>query len=213
MNLKNKYGIREIHTRNLYRMEKDFSYLNANPHQRLDILVDIFSLISRINVKLISVVIDKNEYYNDYTDDAVENRAWTYLFERCDMCIADLGKETGNYYENGLIISDHHTSDMHDEEIRRCLQAIRIHGSAYHTIKHVIEEALFVTSRWRNFIQLADAIAYCSVMFILKDDFFIKQFMTIQNQFRKDRNGNIRNSGFKVFPERDVLWEDLNLPP
>lgn len=64
INLKNKHGINNIHTRDMYRMEKEFSYLNNNPDQRFDILGDIFSLISRINVKLISSVIDKNEYYN-----------------------------------------------------------------------------------------------------------------------------------------------------
>lgn len=129
------------------------------------------------------------------------------------MCISELRNETGNYYENGLVISDHHTSDQHDEQIRRYLQNIRLFGSAYHTIRHVIEEPLFVMSRWRNFIQLADAVAYCSVMFILRDNFFIKQFVTIKERFRRDSHGNIKNYGFKVFPESDALWEDLDLPP
>jgi hypothetical protein len=67
-------------------------------------------MISELDVVLISSIIDKNKYYADYTDDAVEYRAWKYLFERCDKGIDDLCQLSGNRNESGLIIVDRHTS-------------------------------------------------------------------------------------------------------
>ncbi len=57
--LKKQRGIPEIHTRNIFRMEKEFVNLQTRPLQRLFILGGIFSLIARLNVTLISSIIDK----------------------------------------------------------------------------------------------------------------------------------------------------------
>src|SRR6266496_2622935 len=141
-------------------------------NDRDDILTDIFRMISKLNVVLISSVIDKQQYYNQYNDDAVEYRAWTHLFERCDMYISDLCKENTNLNENGLIIVDHHTLYKHDELIKDYLHEIRISGSTYHRFDHMIEEPFFTQSAWRNLVQLADAVAYCSVMYLLNHHFF-----------------------------------------
>jgi hypothetical protein len=129
-------------------------------------------MISKLNVVLISSGVDKYKYYSDYTDDAVEYRAWKHLFERCDMAIDDLCELTGNRNESGIIVVDRHTSHEHEHKIRDYLAEMRIFGSEYHRFEYVIEEPLFSPSGWRNFIQLADAVAYCSVMCLLNDSFF-----------------------------------------
>lgn len=183
-------------------MEKEFYYLRKNPNERLIILGDIFEVIARLDLTLISSVIDKQKYYSQYTDSDAEFRAWTYLFERCDMHISDI---SGGTVETGLLITDHHSSPQHDSRIKDYLRGIRLFGSGdqvkYHRFDHMIEEALFTPSTWRNLIQLADAVAYCSVQTLLNDAFFTKQFLTIQNKFRTSKAGEIKNYGFKVFPE------------
>jgi hypothetical protein len=181
-------------------MEKEFSYLCNFPEKRLNILEDIFSMISRLDVVLISSVINKDHYYNQYTDDAVEYRAWKHLFERCDMGISDMCKASGNTEENGLIIIDHHSDPTHDEQIKNYLREMRLYGSGFHLFDHMIEEPLFTPSAWTNIIQLADAVAYCTAMYLWNDVFFVKQFMTIQNKFRKGKDGDINNYGLKIFP-------------
>jgi hypothetical protein len=117
------------------------------------------------------------------------------------MGLSDLCQLTGNHNESGLIIVDRHSSHDHDQIITNYLAEIRLFGSEYHRFEYVIEEPLFTPSRWRNFIQLADAVAYCSVMQLLFDGFFIKQFSTIRNRFRSNTTGDIRNYGFKIFPD------------
>jgi hypothetical protein len=199
--MKAKWSIPVIHARNLYQGVKEFEYLLKYPKQRLNILSDIFEMISGLDVVLISSVIDKYKYYKEYTDDAVEYRAWKFLFERCDMGLSDLCQQAGNRNESGLIIVDRNTSHEHDQIIRDYLAEIRLYGSEYHRFEYMIEEPLFSPSQWRNFIQLADAVAYCSVMKLLNYSFFIQQFSAIQSRFRASRTGDIKNYGFKVFPE------------
>jgi hypothetical protein len=209
--VKNRYNISEIRTRNIYTMEKEFSYLKMNPDQRYIILGDIFSMISKLNVILITSAIDKQKYYVQYIDDAAEYRAWIHLFERCDMCISDMCKKDG-YFESGLIIIDHHTSDEHDELIKDYLREVRISGSGYHRFEHMIEEPLFTPSKWRNIIQLANAVAYCSAMYLLNNEFFVKQFLTIQSKFRTDQNGDISMAS-KYFQRKKHCGEMCASPP
>ena len=197
--LKYRHSISEIHTRNLYTGTKEFNYLSQYPETRIRILGDIFSLIAQSDITLVSSVINKPEYYAQYSENDVEERAWKHLIERCDMGIADLSRQNNNLFENGLIITDHYTSDKHDEKIRSLLQIMRIYGTGFHSVKYIIEDPLFTISKFRNFIQLADAVAYCTVNFLLEDQFFKIQFETIRHRFRA-LNGEIRNIGLKIFP-------------
>jgi Protein of unknown function (DUF3800) len=200
ISLKQKYGIPEIHARNIYMMDKEFDYLHYDPSVRLQILQDVFTLISKIEVTLVSSVIDKVKYLQDYDDGQEEFRGWTHLIERCEMGVADLCRQQ-NFLENGLIITDHNTSDAHDDIIRNFLQIIRIKGTGFLTVNHIIEDPLFVVSKFRNLIQIADAVAYCTVKYILNDQFFVSQFEIIRPRFRHSPIGDITNYGLKIFPE------------
>ena len=198
--LKQKYSIQEIHTRNIYMMDKEFIGFRNIPSARLVVLNDIFKLISSLPITLVSSVIDKEKYFQQYDDEQVEFRGWKHLFERCEMGVGDLSYER-SFFENGLIITDHNTSDAHDEIIRSFLQVIRLKGTGYVTVNHHIEDPLFVVSKFRNMIQIADAIAYCTVKYLLKDEFFMRQFEMIRPRFRHSPTGDIINYGLKIFPE------------
>ncbi len=116
------------------------------------------------------------------------------------MEISDSNRRMNTTYDKGILISDHHSSDGDDERIKNIIEYLRIKGSRFHSFNHIIEEPLFTISKWRNMIQVADAVAYCSVYCLLGDDFFLSQFKKIESKFRKDRNGMIEKYGFKVFP-------------
>lgn len=181
-------------------MDKEFDYLHYDPNIRLKILEEVFTLVSKIDVTLVSSVIDKVKYLQEYDDGQEESRGWTHLIERCEMGVADLCREQ-NFLENGLIITDHNTSDAHDEIVRSFLQIIMIKGTGFLTVTHIIEDPLFVVSKFRNLIQIADVVAYCTVRYILKDEFFMNQFEMIRPRFRHSPEGNIINYGLKIFPE------------
>lgn len=193
------FAISEIHTRNIYKMEKEFYYLQSQPDLNLKILGELYSIISRLNVTLVSAVIDKPQYQLKHFDDNVEHDAWKFLLERLDMGIADFRRQSQNFWEYGLVIADHST-DNQDEIIRSYLQAVRINGTDFHSIRCIIEEPLFTISKWRNFIQLADATSYCVVQYLLNEPFFVQQFQTIYNKFRHDGTGIINGYGLKIYP-------------
>jgi len=110
--LKRRYSINEIHTRDIDKMDKGFVYLLKNPILRQQILGDIFSLISQIEVVLISCIIDKPKYFNLYNDDDSKYANFTHLIERCEGCINSLCKNwESNNFEFGLMIMDDSPSD------------------------------------------------------------------------------------------------------
>lgn len=198
--LKTSYSIEEIHTREIDKMNGKFGYLNRNPIQRVQILGDIYSLISQIDVVLISVVIDKPKYFIKYRT-AIDCKyyAWQFLIERCDLYIDKLCKYRDEQNSDfGLIIMDEIPSP---QDFREYSRGFRQYGTDQRYIHRIIEEPLFTQSHWRTLNQLADAIAYCSVHYLLGNPFFTQQFLTIREKFDKDENGNIEGYGWKVYPE------------
>ena len=200
INLKETLSISEIHTRNIYRREKEFQYLNATPSRSLHILEKVFETIANLNIILVSSVVDKEDYYDSNTDDDVEFKTWTHLLERCDMEIGDAHKRKKNFSEKGLIITDHYTSNDHDEKIKKSLEYLRLYGSDFHIVRHIIEDPLFTISKWRNIVQIADAVAYCTIQFLLDDNFFKTQFDKIEHRFRRSKDGIVKNYGLKIYP-------------
>ncbi len=199
--IKSRYSLPEIHTRNLFRRKKEFVHIKDDS-QVCKIIGEIYSLISKFDITLISSIIDKKKFYDQYYFENAEFKAWEHLVERIDMCIGQLRNKNNNYYENGLIITDNNSSKDHDNIVRSYLQMVRYYGTRFHKIKYVIEDPLFSVSKWRNLIQIADSIAYCSVQYLLNEPFFVGQFQTIQHKFDKKKGtGDIFNYGFKVFPK------------
>ena len=197
--LKLFHSIEEIHTRNISKRELEFSYLSEEGSN--EILEDLFHLISSLNIVTISSVIDKRKFYFLYDTDDAEYRAWKHLFERCDLCIEKLCNSAGtDTCESGIMITDQHNSRPDEDRIRNYLKSLRLHGTGFQSINRIIEEPLFTPSHWRNFTQLADCIAYCTVMKIRKVPFFVEQFSKIQSKFDSDQNGNISGYGLKIFP-------------
>src|SRR5579875_542844 len=186
----------EIHSREIYRRKNQFSRLQ--PKQNLSILGDVYSLLASSNLTLISVVIDKQKFYNKHANDDAQFWAWKLLLERIHICIGRYNKQTG-IDEYGLIIMDESVRAK-DEEIRKHMLYLRRHGTGYQNISRIIEDPIFSPSHWRNLIQLADALAYCCAGYERKIPFFQQQFLTIQNKFDKDSWGNVQNYGYKKYP-------------
>lgn len=186
--LKSFHSIQEIHTRNISKRELEYSHLREEDSR--EILEDLFGLISSLNIVVISSVIDKRKFYFQYDTDDAEYRAWKHLFERCDLCIDKLCNSEGtDSCESGIMITDQHNSRTDEDRIRNYLRSLRLRGTGFKSINKIIEEPLFTPSHWRNFTQLADCIAYCTVMKILEVRFFAEQFLKIQSKFDADLNG------------------------
>jgi hypothetical protein len=131
--LKKRHSIREIHTREIYLLTRAYSHLtDANARS---ILGDVFSLIASINVKLISVIIDKRRFFSLFQYDDPEYIAWKFIFERMDICIDRLGSSK-KYYENGIVIMDAKDNNR-DNNIRNYLKTFRTSGTEYATLAYI----------------------------------------------------------------------------
>jgi hypothetical protein len=198
--IKKTYNIREIKVERIYHHNKKRitkSIQTSSRSTAAEIIGEIYSLISRSNLMLFSVNVDKfKELKNNPTGD-VEFLAWELLFERLNISIDRLCKISG-VDEYGLIIMDEKDDDK-DLRLRNYLRLLREQGTGYQIIDRIIEDPVFTPSHWRNLTQLADAVATCSKSYIKKDSFFTSQFWTIQDKFAKNKRGEIDNVGFKVW--------------
>jgi len=181
-------------------------YKKMNLKQRMKILDELYTLISKLDCTLIAVLIDKTKAYSNKFD--VDYWGLKLLFER--FCIY-LEKENKKKIANGsptecaLLLIDS-VNNKYDLKIRKKLLPWIRKGTEYHTNYYIIEDPIFITSSFRSMSQLADSIAYCirrkyrpSTKTL--DKYFDKFYSTILPKFDTDRNGNIINAGLKIFPK------------
>jgi hypothetical protein len=192
-NIKAAYKLMEIHIGKIWKRHRK----SPRSQYARNVVGEIYSLVARSDIVLMCVSIDKfREYQNNPSSD-VEFLAWELLIERLNICVDKLCKTNGRN-EYGLIIMDERNQEK-DTRIRNYLKVLRDRGTRFQNIDRIIEDPVFSPSHWRNLTQLADAIAFCSKSYLKEDDFFSKQFLTIQNKFDKDSKGRINNAGFKVW--------------
>lgn len=200
--IKTKYNItKEIKVERIYhRNKKRITKLvqsSSSKSGAAEIIGEIYSLISKSNLTLFSVNVDKFKEIKNNPQGDIEFLAWELLLERLNISIDKLCKITG-IDEYGLIIMDEKDDDL-DLRLRNYLKLLREQGTGYQKINRIIEDPVFTPSHWRNLTQLADAVATCSKSYIKKDPFFTGQFLTIQDKFAKNRRGQIENVGFKIW--------------
>jgi hypothetical protein len=187
--IKNTYGLTEIHTRRILKRFKR----HKNP-RHLQILGDIYSLISRSSVTLICTGVYKPNNIGSDT----ELMAWAFMVERLNI-IVDKSCQKDKVNEYGLLIMDEKNYQK-DVRIKNNIRMMKQNTQfVKQRIDRIIEDPVFTPSHWRNLIQLSDAIVYCCKKYLEKDPFFISQFLTIQDKFAKTDNGNIMGAGLKVW--------------
>ena len=179
-------------------------YKTMKIKERIQLLDDIYDLISNMACTLIAIYIDKNKLYHNVD---AEYWALKLLFER--SCIW-LDKENTKRISNGkpserallLIDSIQYNYDL---KIRKKLLPWIRKGTIYQKNKYFIEDPIFVESQYRTMQQLVDAVAYCirrnyNTTNPKMNKIFNKFFNKINRKFDKDSNGNFLQAGLKFFP-------------
>jgi hypothetical protein len=115
-------------------------------------------------------------------DDAIAqldvfNAAWTFLTERFDKYIG----EHGNTVNKGIIIVDR-SSKIPEKEIWKIVNRLRRNGSHIQPVENIVEEPIFVDSQIREGIQIADACAYCTIMYLNNSEKFLQYWEIIESK-------------------------------
>lgn len=182
----------EIHTYHMWNGEGDFKIFHIS--ERKIHLRNLYKAINLFPITIIGVIIDKVKMNSPrFIDWSVLKAAWTFMVERFDMFLQDNG-------EKGMIIIDQSTREP-DSEIRNIITKIQKNGSNVHTVKHILEQPLFLDSRESIGLQIADSIAYCLVKNFNGSNFEDFYETYVLSKYRRNINTDeIIGYGLKVFP-------------
>ncbi len=185
-----KYIDSEIHTHDIYQSKNDFSSLNLIKKQ--EILNALYKMINTLNITIISIVINKELLKSQYPSWKVIDTAWIYLIERFDKFLEC------NDEINGSIKIDKST-----HRSQRCIfdviDDVRKNGTDFQR-RACIDNIQFVDSSGVEGIQIADAVAYCSLMHAKNNNAFEDYWNLIKSKIRQSSDGHTKSYGWKEFP-------------
>lgn len=192
----------ELHAKDIVSGNKHYK---GNLLYRMEILSDVYNLISEIDCCLFASIIDKRKINGNNFD--VNHWSMKLLFER--LC-KYLDKTNRMHIENGeptecALLLVESVNNKFDQKVRKRLLPWIRNGTEFRRNNHIIEDPLFVTSSYRSLSQLVDCVAYCVRRYYRGSDVSIDEynrqfFALIHNKFDKDIFGKINNAGIKIFP-------------
>lgn len=194
----------EIHAK--YMVNRDNNFKNLTYDQIFAIFDDVYDLIGdqNSNLKIISVLIQKDKIYNTKTR-YFDSEEWGHrlIIERIEKYLKKINKGS-SVDQYGIIIEDT-VSPKYDERTRNKVHKIMADGTLYSKINYLIEDPLFTDSKWRNLSQLVDCVAYCVRREFMnnqapaKKQIWDKYFNVISKNF-DSYNNKYTGYGLKIFP-------------
>ncbi len=184
----------EIHTHDIFKSREEFT--NITLETKYCLLDRLYDMISDMNITTISVIINKELLKKQHPTWNAFNPAWTYLVERYDKYIACDGKS-----EEGIIKIDKSASKQQSDAFK-IVNELRIKGSYWQAVNHIIQDPTFVNSATVDGVQIADAIAYCTYRHKACSLRFDPYWNKIYDKFRKGKNNVVKGYGIKEFPEK-----------
>jgi len=171
------------------------AFTEFDTKKRDQILSDICSIITQSNLKIISIVVRKEQFIFLNTGKDMITECWKYLLERIEMFLTGEGQ-----HQHGLVIMDSINREK-DKKMSIILDGFKKAGTNYVNLDHILE-ITFSDSGLKKIIQLTDVISYIVNLHMrnaTKEDVEI-YWQAIETKFRRDRFGNYIGVGFKVIP-------------
>ena len=159
------------------------------------ILSDLCSIITRNNLKIISIVVRKQQFIFLNTGKDMITESWKYLLERIEMFLTGEGQQ-----QHGLVIMDS-INPAEDKKMSIILDGFKRVGTDYVNLDHILE-ITFSDSGLKKIIQLTDIISYIVNLHMRKDtkEDVEVYWKAIESKFRRDRFDNYIGVGFKIIP-------------
>jgi len=147
----------EFHTTDMMHRRGVFRSLSIET--RLMIIEGLLMIVSETGCHISSVIVKKDELENSDLD--VGMFSMKLLFERLcrfhDMANSKNSEEDEEY---GILLIDS-VNEKYDNKLRVKIRELCKKGSGRTKNRYLIEDPIFVDSKYRHLSQLADCVAYC----------------------------------------------------
>ena len=146
----------EIHAMNIISGKREFQGMKIN--QRLEIFEKVLSITHILDCTINCIVIRKN-LLKTKTSDEIDEIAFKLLFERLFYSLKDLNHKL--YLDNkdtpqfGISFMNH-IQEKQDRKIKEKIRRLIQSGTKYIPNDYLIEDVIFVDSRYRALSQIVD---------------------------------------------------------
>jgi len=147
----------EFHTTDMMHRRGVFKSLSIET--RLMIIESLLNIVSEAGCHISSVIMRKDELDNQDLD--VGMFSMKLLFERlCRFHDRANSKNSEENEEYGILLIDS-VNEKYDNKLRIKIRELCKKGSGRIKNRYLIEDPIFVDSKYRHLSQLADCVAYC----------------------------------------------------
>ncbi len=153
----------EIHMDNINGRRNMYQSLKDDVDKWYKVVTKVYTLISRLYIKIMAVIIAKESFYREYPNDDPSKWAFELLVERINRyVIKKSSNEFGYTDERGLLVMD--SVDIEADSKKR-IQVIEFmergtgHGWEEYP-ENIITSPFIVNSELHNGVQIVDAVVY-----------------------------------------------------
>lgn len=201
----------EIHATDIISGKKDFKGIDVET--RLNIITDVLNIISKIDCKINCILIRKH-LVPMWDAKEINSYAFKFLFER--LCFTHnefnwsfvINKKDVPQY--GILFMDSIQPTV-DNKLKEDMRALMKSGTEYAKNKYMIEDVVFVDSRYRALSQIVDVVAYCMRRYYrlkykppldYRETKTYERFLNLIIPAIRKKNNRWEGVGVKIFPKR-----------
>lgn len=181
----------EIHTYEIYHADKDFKSISVT--EMTDLLDNLYEMIRNVNCPVICVVIDKRLLRVEHPKLDVLTLAWSRLVRRYYE-ILQIGS-----FGAGDIKSDGSTTET-ENKVEKIVSGV-IDAMTRHALPALISKPVFVDSASVAGIQVADALAYCTLQHKQSNSDFDTYWSIVYDRLRQECTGAAEGYNYIEFPK------------
>ncbi|KKM07584.1 hypothetical protein LCGC14_1732480, partial [marine sediment metagenome] len=207
----------ELHMKEISRKEGYYSTIGDDDEKLRNIWRELYSFISNLFIKIVSIVVHKEHFTNQNFVD-VGKWAFKLLIERLNRYVIDNHPEKEQHI---MIVMDSVDPDF-DEQKRREIENFIKYGTGQgweEFPEHVIETPFIVDSKIHSGVQLADLVAYLVRRYAMKyfglsPGAFFNHYCDnlmpfIENKFYRHDSYTLKGYGMMIFPRNIPLEEQF----
>ena len=147
----------ELHMKEIKDAKKYFKPLRGKKEKTEYIIRKIYKFIKRLFIKIITIVIVKEKFFEIYQPQQLLDWALKLLIERINQYVYSESKTNKEY---ALLIMDEDFT--HDKKKRKFISEMMELGIKYNTkdVDRVLDTPIFLKSELHNGIQIVDSVAF-----------------------------------------------------
>lgn len=207
----------ELHMKEISRKERYFKSLKGDDAKWYSVLDKIYKFISKLFIKIITVIIKKDIFYEEYKE-GLAKWAFELLVERLNRFVVYNHPDKDQHI---MVVMDSVNKDF-DEDKRKEIESFMEYGTGHGWTEYpeqVIETPFIVDSKIHNGVQLADAIAflirrYAMKYFDITPNAFFNRYCDnlmalLDAKFYRYDSYSLKDHGITFFPRKTSVKEEF----